>query len=594
MAKERPVGPASRESFPETFEVRVLHNGSVSGPHGDMVDPDVVDLALGFLAEDLSQVEFVWTRSRIPLRISIQRSQRQGHRSARIVGEQCRELPVRTTLRELDVVTLLIAGLTNPAIATALHVSLRTVTTHLDHVMRKFGVTNRSAVATIALDRGLIGLPLPIDTDGLDQLAIGRMVRSAGTVPSPASSATGRSSSVDPIRIGALIPSQGRASADAMAMLNGARLAIEQINARGGIQDRLLQMDIADVDADDEISARTAMDALLRQRPAAITSGYLVGQLPVMTASATDGIPFLHSSASSLLGDLVANDVRRHHGVFQFSPDDDDYAPCCVSFLTQLRENGSLSPRSNRICFVIQSRWEFIDLGIECATREAVAAGWEPVVVKASGSNGESAWAAAARTVQDSAPAAVMVGSYFQQDLCAFVREFLKAPSDALIYSTYAPSVPGFRESLGARCEGLLWSATTGTYADDLGAEFSRTYRARFGRGPGRSHAGIAYDRIHILAQAWRQVSDVRDFDDVADRLSETRYRGVNGAYAFDPSKHRTLSLGRASRDPSLAQAHTIFQIQGGRDILVSPPPYATGRFIPPPWVSGAAAGRGS
>ncbi|MEN0135433.1 MAG: ABC transporter substrate-binding protein, partial [Rhodococcus sp. (in: high G+C Gram-positive bacteria)] len=594
MPENRPVGLAGRESSPEIFEVRVLHDGSIAGPHGDIVDPDLRDLALGFLAEDLSRVEFVWTRSRIPLRICIHRAQRRGHRAARIVGEQCRELPLKTTLRELDVVTLLIAGLTNPAIAEALHVSPRTVTTHLDHLMRKFGVTNRSAVATIALDRGLVGLPLPVDTDGLDQLAIGRMVRSSGTLPSHGVSARGRSVSADPIRIGALIPSQGRASADAMAMLGGAQLAIEQINARGGIQDRLLQMDIADVDADDENSARTAINALLRQRPAAITSGYLVGQVPVMSASATDGIPFLHSSASSLLGGLVADDVRRHHGVFQFSPDDDDYAPCCVSFLTQLRESGSLIPRSNRICFVVQSRWEFIDLGIECATREAVAAGWEPVVVRASGSDGESAWAAAARTVQGSAPAAVMVGTYFPQDLAAFVREFLKAPSDTVIYSTYAPSVPGFRETSGALCEGLVWSATTGTYADDLGFEFSRTYRARFGRSPGRSHAGIAYDRIHILAQAWRQVSDVRDFDDVADRLSETRYRGVNGAYAFDPSKHRTLSLGRVSFDPSLAQAHTIFQIQGGRDILVSPTPYATGSFVPPPWVSGAGAGRGS
>ncbi|MBV6754849.1 ABC transporter substrate-binding protein [Rhodococcus opacus] len=572
------------------LDVRVLQNGTITGSYED-VDPDLRDLALGFLVEDLPRVEFVWTRPRVPLRIRIERARHRGDRCAHLVGEACPDLPLEVTLRELDVVTLLIAGLTNPAIAAALHLSPRTVTTHLDHVMRKFGVTNRSAVATMALDRGLIGLPLTVETDGLEQLAVGRMVRSAGTEPSRTLQTTRGVPSADPIRIGALIPSQGRARADAVAMVNGAQLAIEQINARGGIQDRLLQMDIADVDVDDEVSARNALDTLLRNGPAAITSGYLAGQLPVMSASATDGVPFLHSSASSLLGGLVAGDTRRHHGVFQFSPDDNDYAPCYVSFVTQLRESGAWAPLSRRLCFAVQSRWEFIDLGIEAAVREAEAAGWEPVVVRTSGRDGDRTWAAAGRAAAQSAPAAVMVGSYFPQDLAAFIHEFRRAPSNTLLYSTYAPSVPGFRKWVGVECEGLVWSTTTGIYADDLGSEFSRAYRARFGRSSGRSHAGIAYDRIHILAHAWRQVSDVRDFDDVADRLSETRYRGVNGAYAFDASTHRTLSLGRASSDPSLAQAHTIFQIQGGRDILISPSLYATGRFVPPPWAPGFTHG---
>ncbi|MFK0005054.1 ABC transporter substrate-binding protein [Paenarthrobacter sp. NPDC090522] len=577
----------------DSLECRVLGDGSVITFGSGTLDPLLRDLALGFLAEKLERVQFIWTRPRVPMRVRIERAQRLGHAVAHVQGTDCPSLPWGTTVRELDVVTLLVAGLTNAQVAAALHLSVRTVTTHIDRLMRKFNAPNRATVATMALEQGLVVLPFPAAVEDVEHLALGRMLRSAGQRSNAERSTATTLALGEPMRIGALIPSLGRGRADALEMLHGATQAVEEINARGGIRGRLLAMDVANVDADDEASTRAGLAGLLNGNPVAVTSGYLAGQSSAMNTAAATGIPFLHSSASATLGHLVSADGRRFRNTFQFSPDDEDYAPTFVSFLTGMRDTGQWQPVNGRLAVVVQSRWDIVDLGLDIAARDATARGWELEVVHASDQKQLGpAWVEAARTVRSAGVAAFMIGSYFPDDHFQLIREYLKEPGEALIYSAYAPSVSSFRSRIGPIVEGLLWATTTGTYSDDLGTAFARRYQVRFGELPGRSHAGIAYDRIHILANAWRQAEDVRDFDEVGALLSETRHRGVNGAYVFDAAEHRTLSLGRTSKDPSLSQAHTIFQIQSGQNIMISPDPYAEGSFVPPPWTTAGGAGR--
>ncbi|EGD56453.1 response regulator [Gordonia neofelifaecis] len=61
------------------------------------------------------------------------------------------------TARELEVVVLLDAGLTNREIAKRLFISEATVKSHLVHIFDKLDVTSRSKVVATARQRGLIG-----------------------------------------------------------------------------------------------------------------------------------------------------------------------------------------------------------------------------------------------------------------------------------------------------------------------------------------------------------------------------------------------------------------------------------------------------
>ena len=65
--------------------------------------------------------------------------------------------PTGLTARETEVLLQLARGLSNPEIAAALTVSRKTVSTHLEHIYAKLGVSTRTQAALYAMRRGLVG-----------------------------------------------------------------------------------------------------------------------------------------------------------------------------------------------------------------------------------------------------------------------------------------------------------------------------------------------------------------------------------------------------------------------------------------------------
>lgn len=66
--------------------------------------------------------------------------------------------PDRLTDRELDVLQHLGRGLTNKEIAARLHVTEKTVKTHISHILAKLGARDRTGAVVLGLERGLIHL----------------------------------------------------------------------------------------------------------------------------------------------------------------------------------------------------------------------------------------------------------------------------------------------------------------------------------------------------------------------------------------------------------------------------------------------------
>lgn len=63
---------------------------------------------------------------------------------------------VKLTRRELDVLALLVEGLTTPAVAKRIGVSASTVRTHVEHMRQKLGVNTRAALVANALSQGYL------------------------------------------------------------------------------------------------------------------------------------------------------------------------------------------------------------------------------------------------------------------------------------------------------------------------------------------------------------------------------------------------------------------------------------------------------
>jgi DNA-binding CsgD family transcriptional regulator/tetratricopeptide (TPR) repeat protein len=81
----------------------------------------------------------------------------QGMQSiARPQFAQKREFPAGLTLREVEVLRLVAGGATNQQVARALHISVRTVNTHVTHILSKINCDNRTAATAFAIRQKLV------------------------------------------------------------------------------------------------------------------------------------------------------------------------------------------------------------------------------------------------------------------------------------------------------------------------------------------------------------------------------------------------------------------------------------------------------
>lgn len=77
--------------------------------------------------------------------------------AARLVREvRAPENPEELTVREMDVLKLIAAGLSNKEIALNLGIGEKTVKTHVSNILSKFGVLSRTQAALMAVRMGLV------------------------------------------------------------------------------------------------------------------------------------------------------------------------------------------------------------------------------------------------------------------------------------------------------------------------------------------------------------------------------------------------------------------------------------------------------
>ena len=132
----------------------------------------------------------------------------------------------------------------------------------------------------------------------------------------------------------------------------------------------------------------------------------------------------------------------------------------------------------------------------------------------------------------------------------------------------------------------MIWSTVTGTYDDEFGRTFRRDFERLHGTSAGWSQAGGAYDQVKLLSAAWASTGTPSS-PEVSSHLRSTVYRGVNGAYCLGGSGQSALSYPDVTPDPSLGQAHMVFQVQDGAPKLLAPAPYGDlSAFRTPPWAT--------
>lgn len=137
---------ASRESW------HVLLYSARTSP--EVIARAVAAGANGLLVHDASQATFLQSVHRVAQGESLW--SREDLRRAGSVGRlTAAAAEVQLTRRESEVIVKMVEGLTNKQIADSLEISYETVKEHVQHVLRKLGVTDRTQAAVWAVRHGL-------------------------------------------------------------------------------------------------------------------------------------------------------------------------------------------------------------------------------------------------------------------------------------------------------------------------------------------------------------------------------------------------------------------------------------------------------
>ena len=192
----------------------------------------------------------------------------------------------------------------------------------------------------------------------------------------------------------------------------------------------------------------------------------------------------------------------------------------------------------NRIILVIRVKWQPIDIGIDKLISDLNKEHWQVEVLDLD--KKEQDFETVMKVVHQISPSMVVLASYFAEDMVNFYQVFIQQPTNAVLYSIYAPSA--FLPE-NQPCEGVIWSTTSGLSQNYLGQQFCQHYEQFFGYQPSYSQASIAFDQVNILASVWKQSVSTRAFKAISDGIRSMPHYGVNGTYYFGTGTQTGLTI---------------------------------------------------
>ncbi|MEV0705184.1 ABC transporter substrate-binding protein [Saccharopolyspora sp. NPDC050389] len=474
------------------------------------------------------------------------------------------EAPYGLTVRELQVATCAASGLGNQEIAEALGCTRRTVATHLEHVFAKTGATSRALVATLIAAEDAYVAPLP-SPDLVLPGPLLAVLRGPVTAPRVAV----RAPRPRPALLGAVYPANPSAGGDVVAMRRGAKLAVQELNARGGIAGRRVEHVTVAATSEGLLDAVTALTA--RGVDAIMLGNFpLPFARPAIAASAAAGAPVLHSMTGAALSEDVHADPDGLGAVFQVCSTESAYVPGLLRTVRYLEDSGSFRPRRRRLA-VLQRESTF-DPGVcERVQRQAAEAGWNLVFLE-SVQDRTASFTGLIRRLEQAEPDAVSLSIFPEPTLRAFLSTAGALREHALVHAAWSPVAPGFTKRFGELSEGLVWSTLIGNVNSPVCDRFERRFRAAFGADPGLAAAAVHYDMVNVLAQAWSRVSRPWDFAAVREQLRSTASFGVTGAHEFVGRGQHGLSYPDDTDDPTRGHPHLAYRISGGTNRRLVPP----------------------
>ncbi|WP_030904887.1 branched-chain amino acid ABC transporter substrate-binding protein [Streptosporangium amethystogenes] len=291
----------------------------------------------------------------------------------------------------------------------------------------------------------------------------------------------------EPIVLGMLIPQSGSEAAIGPYMSNAAQLAIDEINAKGGVLGRTLELKTAD-DACDAQSAAAGANKLVTEGIDVSVGGYCSGAtLPTLPIFGKAGIPMIIPAANSQ--ELV--DQKLKH-VFLINGTGSQQAAAAEKWITK---QGSKS-----VALMHDNTSYSKDIALRTQNLLEAPGGAEAAIIEAVTPK-ESDYSANITNVLAKKPDFVYWTGYFQEG-GLIARQLRQAGYKGSIMVGDGSVSPKLVEIAGAEAAEGLYATMTQTPDTLEGAEgWIDAYKKKYGAEPG-PYSNQAYDAVRLAAEA--------------------------------------------------------------------------------------------
>lgn len=354
-------------------------------------------------------------------------------------------------------------------------------------------------------------------------------IATCGALLMAACGSSSPSSASSPILVGITGPYSGPYADPGSAIRDAGLLAIDDINAAGGINGRKLQA-LPEDDACDAQTGVQAAEKLLTEGIVAIVGGYCSGaSIPESDTLHRNGdLPFITAASSNPLFTEQGYD-----DVFRMVSRDDQEAPADVSFIQQWLHATKIAIMDDNSTY---------GLGLANSAKQAALALGMTVTYFDAITPGEKDYTAALEKVATTGPDALLYSGYY--------------PEYGLLAKEYGALSPAYKlDGISATVDPSVIKVA-GTALDNPGITFTtlpvtefihnaqndaftKEYQARYGTLPG-DYSSYEYDGMMALAQALKNDGGKTDAKDLNAALhSVSIASGITGAISFDSKGDR-------------------------------------------------------
>lgn len=336
--------------------------------------------------------------------------------------------------------------------------------------------------------------------------------------------AAGGSAASGVVKIGVPVPLSGNNASAGEDLVNGAKLAADDINRRGGVNGMKVEIVPAD-DACDAQTAAQAADKLMAQGVVAVAGGYCSGAaLPELTAFHRQGIPYvLDASTNPQLTELGYKEAFRVIGR------DDQQAPFAANFIATSLHAKTAAVLNDNTTY---------GKGLADSLVTALGSRGVKVVFNDSITPGQSDYTATLTKVKGAQPDAFYYAGYYAE-FSLLVKEAKQLDLKARLIGSDANQSPVLIKTAGPAAEGAI--ITTAPLPQFIsGAQaFVKAYEKAYGKGAG-PYSAYEYDAVQTVAQGIKAAGSTDPKRITAALASLKSFKGITGDIAFRPNGDRT------------------------------------------------------